>query len=250
MEPPKGLMEKRKPTVVTYSGDSAESPSLTLEYFALRGLGELPRLILEATGTAYHCVFHYSSGGYKAYATFGQLPVLRDGDLLLVESAAIARHLARRTCIDGTTLEEKAKVDMYHELANDIKGKIQGVYGGDDAKPLANYLKAAEAACDGEHFVGSSLTLADVAMFHMLHWLVELKPSALDEYRKLSSFVNRFKALPNISRYLDSPRRVPMVLNDEKKGPLPAGRWPGLDGYAFVAPMRTASYKDPWSGPP
>ena len=186
--PPTSLAAKRPASVVTFTGGAGEEshPSITLEYFALRGLGELPRLILEATGTPYHSVFHFGDSEYKEYTAFGQLPLLRDselGKLLLVESAAIVRHLARRLCIDGATLEEKAKIDMYYELSRDIFSKAAGVYDPKhaDAQKLSAFLFAAEEACGGEHFVGNSLTLADCAMFHTLYTLVELRPDALSK---------------------------------------------------------------------
>ena len=68
---------------------------------------------------------------------------------VLSESGAIARHLARLTCIDGASLEEKAKVDMYYELAKDIKAKLAGMHdeAHADAKSLQTFLGHAEAAC-------------------------------------------------------------------------------------------------------
>ena len=86
--PPTGLAAAHPSTIVTAR---AEKPSLTLEYFCLRGLGELPRLVLEATGTPYNSVFHFASGGvnWKDYSPFGQLPILRDGTLLMTESGAM-----------------------------------------------------------------------------------------------------------------------------------------------------------------
>ena len=45
---PESLAANVPPTVVSKTADGA--PEITLEYFCLRGLGELPRLILEVTG--------------------------------------------------------------------------------------------------------------------------------------------------------------------------------------------------------
>lgn len=56
---------------------------------------------------------------------------------------------------------------MWFELAKDIKGKKGAAYDMEshaDAGKLKQFLAPAEAACDGKHFVGTSLTLADVAM--------------------------------------------------------------------------------------
>lgn len=251
LKPPKSLAAKLPPTVITNAEGDA-TPEITLEYFALRGLGELPRLILEVTGTPYNSVFHYSGEpSYKQYAPFGQLPILRDGTLLLSESDAIARHLARRCLIDGTTLEEKARVDMYAELAKDIRAKRSAIHDMEkhaDAKKLMTFLDAAEAACPEQScfFVGRGLTLADIALFHQLHFMEEVKPGALEEhgYHKLAGFVRRFASMPNVKAYLDSPRRVPLSFNE--LGDRPNA---GLPGYEFTKPLRVAAYATQWSGP-
>ena len=38
---------------------------MELHYFCLRGLGELPRLMLEVTGTAYDSVMYFDSKEYR-----------------------------------------------------------------------------------------------------------------------------------------------------------------------------------------
>lgn len=249
---PKSLAAKMPPTVIV-KADGDAKPEITLEYFALRGLGELPRLILEATGTPYNSVMHYSLPEWRDYAPFGQLPILRDGPLVLCESDAIARHLARRCMVDGSSMEEKAKVDMYTELAKDIKGKKAAVHDMEkhaDAPKLKKFLDAAEAAAPDPHaggwFVGKGLTLADIALFQQLHFMEEVKPGTLEQngYTKLSAFVRNFEQMPNVAAYLRSPRRVPLTYNE--LGDRPNA---GLSGYEFTKPLRVATYSTPWSGP-
>jgi hypothetical protein len=126
--PPVGLAEQRRATVVHRPGSGVHTSPLTLEYFALRGLGELPRLILEASGLPYDCVFHYLEGDWKPRAAFGQLPVLHDGDLTISQSRAIVRYLARKACIDGATEAEKAQVDMWCEFHRDLNDKKSAVH--------------------------------------------------------------------------------------------------------------------------
>jgi glutathione S-transferase len=249
---PKGLSSVHPPTVVqlTRAIPGEAEPGITIEYFALRALGELPRLILESTGTPYKSVFHYkwpenSAAIWKSYAPFGQLPVLRDGALLLTESGAICRHLARKTCIDGSTLEEKALVDMYSELAKDIEGKKAAIFdkSGRPRLQLEGFLGAGEARLaktDGKHFVGEDLTLADVAMFKALYHIEEVQPGGLSDYPKLLGFVKFFAGQPNIANYLASERRVPLTPNEVGDRP-----WKE-SGYDFLKPMHKASYATTW----
>jgi len=242
---PESLAAQRPPSVVRVA-PLDDPPDVTLEYFALRGLGELPRLILELTGIPYDSVYHFGTGVYKPYAPFGQLPVLRDGPLLICESGAIARHLARKACIDGGDAADKARVDMFFELAKDLTSKKSGIHdpASADGKRLAAMLATAEANCGGAHFVGSSTTLADVALFHALHTFDEVAPGSLEPYPKLKAFVKKFAAQPAIAEYLHSDRRVPLTANEDGKQP-----HSGLPGYKFKEPLRPGTYATPWSPP-
>jgi glutathione S-transferase len=247
--PPIGLGEQRRATVVHRPGTVHTGTPLTLEYFALRGLGELPRLILEATGLPYDCVFHYLGGEWRSRAAFGQLPVLHDGELTISQSRAIVRHLARKTCIDGATEADKARVDMWCEFHRDLNDKKKATHdmaGHADAPKLKQMFDAAErqlGAGDGVHLVGSSLTVADVLLFSTLHQMEETNPGVLRPWPRLCAFVAAFATQPNIAAYLASDARVPLTPNEA--GPQPNI---GLPGYAFVAPMRPGSYQEEWVG--
>ena len=174
-------------------------------------------------------VFHY-----KPYAPFGQLPIYREGDLILSQSGTISRHLANKFGIAGDTPAERARVDMYFELAKDISGKKAGMYDPDnhpDGARLKGFLAPAEAACDGTYFVGGKLTLADVAMFNSLQLISECAPDCLARYPKLQTFVANFSARPSVKAYLASERRVPITPNEDGRAP-----W-HKDGYAFKTPL-------------
>ena len=164
-----------------------EPVPITLEYFCLRALGELPRLLLEVCDVPYDTVYHYLGGYFKPYSPFGSLPVYREGDLLLTQSGAICRHIANRFGIAGESAEERAKVDMWFELAKDIKSKKAALYDIEnhaDGAKLKQFLTPAEAACDGKHFVGKSLTLADVRQRGLKRDRSDLyETSALDSHQ-------------------------------------------------------------------
>ena len=51
-------MLQHRPEGVPFEG-------VELHYFCLRGLGELPRLMLEVTGTAYDSVMYFDSKEYR-----------------------------------------------------------------------------------------------------------------------------------------------------------------------------------------
>ena len=190
---PKGLNEQRKASVVARPGTRTDVSPLTLEYFALRGLGEVPRLILEVTGLPYSCVFHYLDGEWRSRAAFGQLPILHDGDLTICQSRTIARYLARKACIDGASEADKVNVDMWCEFHRDLNDKRKAAHdlaGHADGPKLKKMLDMAEGALeagDGRHFVGGALTVADIMMFSTLHHVEEVKPGVLAPWPRLAA---------------------------------------------------------------
>ena len=246
---PKGLNEQRKASVVARPGTRADVSPLTLEYFALRGLGEVPRLILEVTGLPYRCVFHYLDGEWRSRAAFGQLPILHDGDLTICQSRTIARYLARKACIDGASEADKVNVDMWCEFHRDLNDKRKAAHdlaGHADGPKLKKMLDMAEGALeagDGRHFVGGALTVADIMMFSTLHHVEEVKPGVLAPWPRLAAFTRDFAAQPAVAAYLGSDARVPLTPNEA--GPQPPS---GLPGYAFVSPMRPGSFREEWRG--
>ena len=63
--------------------DMKKLPGAELHYFCLRGLGEIPRLMLELAEAPYDSVMYFSREAkeYKDYAPFGQMPVYFDLNL-------------------------------------------------------------------------------------------------------------------------------------------------------------------------
>ena len=53
LDAPTGLSSSHPRVVLRHRPEGAPFEGVELHYFCLRGLGELPRLMLEVTGTAY-----------------------------------------------------------------------------------------------------------------------------------------------------------------------------------------------------
>ena len=206
------------------SGPGSSIQGAELHYFFLRGLGEVPRLLLELTETPYDSVMYFSRDvkEYKAYAPFGQMPLYTDKDLgtFIAQQGAIVRHIARSAGLAGKTPADEAHIDMLFEGAKDIWGKKDLIHEGPDSEsPDAKKLKmflgaAAKLLGDKSYFVYDSPTYADVAMFHVLHSLEEIcSLTQTASYVKavghtnLVAFVERFRALPPIAAYLRYAQR-------------------------------------------
>eukprot|EP00041_Stephanoeca_diplocostata_P012280 m.205919 g.205919 ORF g.205919 m.205919 type:complete len:333 (+) comp18886_c1_seq8:161-1159(+) len=111
------------PTFFVAFGNTNDKP-VKLIYFPLRGLADLPLMMLELTDTAYeaeYVSFPDFHGGIKQSLQFGRLPVLHGaGGTYIAQSGAIVRALARSLGLDGATPFETAQVDMWFETVNEL----------------------------------------------------------------------------------------------------------------------------------
>lgn len=248
LEIPKGL-GGHPPVILRFRPEGKTTVPKQLEYFCLQALGECARLLLEVTQTPYDSIMHFNGKAMKAYAPFGQLPLYRGdelGDTVLSQSGTICRHIAKMTGLDGRGPAEQAKVDSFFELAKDISGAKAAVHDSRCAvaSKFEMFMNAAEKHSPGDDgfWVGSSLTLADVAMFHILYQLIETKMGCLDAYPKCKAFAISFMKRPEISAYLVSDRRIP--LTTKEKG-LP---YEG-EGYFYTTSLRPSVVAELYAPP-
>ena len=244
---PKGLADDYPRVVCKARFPGKDQPPKELHYFCLQGLGELPRLLLEASETPYDSVMYFGKGEYKEFAPFGMLPVYKGpelNDLCLAQSSSICRHIARETGLDGDTIKERANQDMVWELGKDISGKKELIHkeGELDAK-LVGFLDGAVKmlkSSGGPYLGGSKMGYGDLGMFHALYTFEQVKPGFIKPWKELDEFVTSVAALPAISQYLNSPRRVPLSENELGKGHT------GISGYKYVSPLNPLTVAEPY----
>jgi glutathione S-transferase len=113
---------------VRHHGDrSPGGPPVRLVYLALRGLGELPRVMLEASGMPYEGVYYGKADlvAAKPSLPLGRVPILLDYDgqgNALAQSGSIVRYLGTRTGLGGGNKFEVAQVDMAFESVKELFG--------------------------------------------------------------------------------------------------------------------------------
>lgn len=171
--------------------------SIKLSYFNGKGLGELSRLLLVASGTAfedYRYPIEFPSAGQPNYIReefnadlakgvfpMGQVPILtvtKDGKQnVIVQSKAIERYVASTHGLAGANAEERAHIDSLCELITDIKSKnptdrtdavkVAAFF----AEVLPKYLQYAEnyITANATGFaVGATLSQADIVIYHFV----------------------------------------------------------------------------------
>jgi len=195
-------------------------PEIT--YFDVRGRAEPIRLILEGRGVDYEDIQVESEEWktLKPKTPFGGLPTYREGDLALVQSHAIYRHLARRHEIYGADEAQRVRCDMAVEALRDAKDHLgYAAWRPDFQEQRASFEKneLPEKLGALERFFGADLngpghwagvpTFADAVGFAYLDDVDALFPGALVANPSLEKFREEFATRRPIADYLRSTRR-------------------------------------------
>lgn len=203
-----------------------------LTYFDVRGRAEVVRLILEEMSVPYleRRVELQEWPALKPTLPFGQMPTYEDGELFIVHSHAIYRHLARKHGLCGKTEAERVRCDVVEESFVDAQSQLGTFYWNSDfaarrdeyertslpalLKPLETLLS--QNVAGPEYWVGSALTLADFVAWHFLDYVRPFSRKTIEEFPGLSAFKRHFETRPRVAAYLASERRpktltVPMA---------------------------------------
>ncbi|CAE1296455.1 GST [Acanthosepion pharaonis] len=152
------------------------------------------------------------------------LPYLIDGDIKITQSNAILRHIARKHNLDGKDEKSKVLVDVMENQAMDFRnGFVRLCYGPDFEKNKEAYLKNVVSMlelfekylADKTWFAGNEITFVDFVMYELLdqHKLFDAK--LLSSKPKLTAFLDRFEALPQIKAYMATPCFMARPVNNK-----------------------------------
>jgi len=207
-----------------------------LVYFPIRGRAEIPRLILEEAGATYRNVpvndEDMKTLKLSGDLAFGQVPLLRHGDFKLVQSNAIIRYLGRLFNRYGSDIRERAQIDMILDGCEDLRLKYLNLiyvdqasvaskakFFTDVAQPWLGHVQLILLKNGGGKgfFVGSKLSIADLAMYEELDKVSRLYPDVMSSYPLLKAFQSRIESNANIAAYLKSGRR-PQNVNGNGQG--------------------------------
>lgn len=213
------------------------------------GRGEFVRLVLEEAGAPYVDVGRQpreAGGGIEAVVAFyaGRSaghpvfapPVLKQGDLVLAQTAAICHFLGRRHGLapadeagEAHALELQLTIaDLVGEV-HDTHHPISAMLYYEDQKPAAKrraahfvgerlprylgYFERALRYNGGAVLAGSDVSHADLSLFQALEGLSYAFPRAFANASAatpdLLALRERVRARPRIAAYLASPRRMP-----------------------------------------
>lgn len=208
-----------------------------LGYWAIRGLAQPIRLLLNYVGEEF-VDNRYLQGDGPQYSRaewekvkftlgldFPNLPYYIDGDLKLTQSNTILRHLARKYNLYGDTEKEKAHVDLMLDIimdlrnafvrlcyGNELNDSIRGQYI-EQTKPTLESLE--KYLGNKKFFVGDKVTVCDFHIYEMLDQHRLFEPKLLEDRPKLSAYLERFRELPDIKKYLESEKCLVRPINNK-----------------------------------
>lgn len=229
-----------KEEVATASVEAA-APGLVLAYWAIRGLAQPIRLLLEHVGAKYEDK-RFVQGGPPAFDKscwydvketllgdhpWPNLPYLIDAGTCITQSNAILRHIGRKHNLLGQTPAEQARVDMVLEEAMELRNRTVGyAYSGAEkwsSATEANYTKRlhedlalwSKALGKSAFFAGEQVTVGDFVLYEQFDQNNLMIKGSLEPYPSLSAFCARVRALPAIKAYLASDRCIVAPCNNQ-----------------------------------
>lgn len=206
---------------------------ITLAYWAIRGLGQIPRLLLAYTGLKFTEKQYtapdqwFGADKDTLGLPFPNLPYLLQGDFKLTESSAIANYIA----VIGNKPELLGKTPQDQAVVNEILGVLGDIFTPtvqlcfnekfDEEKEKVFTDKVRGKAeqiykfLQGKEWTLGYLTLVDFKLAESVEYLQGIWPEHVKEFPELLQLRERFNALPEIKAYYERA--------DAVKGPfLPA----------------------------
>ena len=243
-------MEAKRKREDEFAGGGGGGGKVVLGYWAIRGLGQPIRLLLEYSGTPYeeklyHAVWkecgatkvkkidreEWFGVKYELGLDFPNLPWLKDGDLKLTQTGAILTYLAEKVGMNGKSAEERAKIAMLYGLSQDVRSRYtRAAYSPDfesmkqdlvvfleeKLKDLDAYLKGSTSG----YLVGDGVTYIDLLWYDLLDQfkLVKKEVSEVDilkNFSCLETFYMKIHNHPSIEKYRNSSAFIQQLNNTQ-----------------------------------
>lgn len=194
-----------------------------LTYFDIRGRAEVIRLILEETATPYRerRIREQDWAAVKPTMPFGQMPLYADGELVIPQSHAIYRYLARKHGLYGQNERERIRCDILEEVFVDAQSTVGGFFWSPNFTERRNEFEQTQLPQlltqlerlltendEGRGFwVGRALSYVDFCAWHFLDYTRAFSQRTLEKFALLHAFKQRIQTRPRIAAYLASERR-------------------------------------------
>jgi len=220
-----------KPLVEKKSGGK-----LIFGYWAIRGLAQPIRLLLNYVGVAFEDKRYtqhengsreeWNSVKNKIGLDLPNLPYLIDGDLKLTQSNAILHYVASQyqPTLCGRTPAEAATMEMVLGFLADARGAGTGIcYNPRFAELLPGYISGtlhenlqylSSYIGQKKWLFGDNLSYVDPVAYEYIDVHRLMCSKEVEKYKNLIAFANRFEALPAIAAYMKHPDFIRRPINN------------------------------------
>jgi len=209
-----------------------------LGYWAIRGLAQPIRFLLEYTGTPYeerryqqgdapdYSIKEWAAEKYNLGLDFPNLPYLIDGDIKITQSNAILRYIARRAnpALLGKDKKEQALVDMLIDTVFDFRNDcVRLFYSSNFHEEKGRFLKKRptvlgnfEQFLSGKKFLaGEEPTVPDFHLCELLDQNLKFDHECLRDFPQLQEYLSRFQAIPAIAEHIKSEGYLNLPANNK-----------------------------------
>ncbi|CAL8136797.1 unnamed protein product [Orchesella dallaii] len=209
------------------SGHTMADSKPLLGYWNIRGLGQTVRFLLAYLDVDFEekryeltpelTYDNWYADKEKLGLDFPNLPYLFDGPEKITETRAILKYLSRtrKPELLGKAAEIATKIDMVDNFLYDLYYiEFAGaVYGYTDE--LAKAFKETAAVRLGrlstfmkenEWITGNDITYVDFFLYECLYQFKKFDANCLDKFPNLAGLITRFENLPEIKKYIGSPK--------------------------------------------
>ena len=204
------------------------SPSgrkVKLGYWGIRGLAQVNRLLLHASGVKFEDVLYTAPDNWfkddkiNIGLDFPNLPYLLDGEYNLTESAAIQRYIIKKWGnpeLLGKNAQDNALIESYLSVFLEVTDAIRGLFFNKDhanAKgPIIEKYKGkleqlAKFVGDKEWALGYP-TLIDYNVAENSNYIRTVYPEEYKAFPFLKRIKDNFNKLPEIQSYYSSEKAV------------------------------------------
>ncbi|NXN95298.1 HPGDS synthase, partial [Rhinopomastus cyanomelas] len=190
-------------------------PQYKLTYFNLRGRAEISRYLFAYSGKKYedHRIEIADWPKIKPTIPFGKVPILEVDGVVIHQSLAIARYLARESGLAGQTPMEQALADAIVATIEDFMTQFPWAEKNEELRKQGfndilttqgpEFLKNLDTFLgDNTWFVGKSVTWADFYWDVNSTTLLSYKPDLADKYPRLLALRDRVQAIPAIAAWI------------------------------------------------
>jgi len=153
-----------------------------------------------------------NKNGIKSHCNFGQLPVLRDGDMWMTQTMGIVRYLGKKWNLEGSNMKDYSMSEMLIAESQDLmallyqakynKGNTRQAWEEILSKICKHYVKI-EKLMTGDKF-GSELLMGDFCLFHILNIVMDSDPKSLDNHSNLKSWYDGIASNDGVKALLES----------------------------------------------